>query len=315
MGCVCAHVCACVCAHGRNMCVHACVCTHTCLWGTCMHLCTCVCTCVCVAGPGFGGKGRMTSNTHQRCLLQQFGTSEQGRRMEQMEPRQAISMLGGPGFGAQSCRPRAPLSWREQSLTGGATWLSFKEKLFPPQASLGTEGGRVGSRREGPDHRIRLERENRQGGAGRSQHLAAQRPGSVPGGQRPTSRVVPVLEVPPALPRSQRPRTVQTVACTAHPRVPGRQVGQLPGEGGGSGVSEGHGGETCRNVGDGGEAAGALEEAHLTCQVQFTPQRGNRVKTRLRFALDPLLPEGPQEIRESYVHFRELKCLASLALT
>ena len=62
--------------------------------------------------------------------------------MEQMEPRQAISMRGGPGFRAQSCRPRAPLSWREQSLTGGATWLSFKERLFPPQASLGTEGGK-----------------------------------------------------------------------------------------------------------------------------------------------------------------------------
>ena len=38
--------------------------------------------------------------------------------MEQMEPRQAISMRGGPGFRAQSCRPRAPLSWREQSLAG-----------------------------------------------------------------------------------------------------------------------------------------------------------------------------------------------------
>lgn len=49
-------------------------------------------------------------------------------------------------------------------------------------------------------------------------------PGLVLGGQRPTSRVVPVLEVPPALPRSQQPSTVQTVACTAHPRVPGRQV-------------------------------------------------------------------------------------------
>ena len=49
-------------------------------------------------------------------------------------------------------------------------------------------------------------------------------------------------------------------------------------------------------------------------QSSVTPQRGNSVKTRLKFALHSLLPEGPQEIRGSYVHIRELKCLASLAL-
>ena len=140
-GCVCVCVCVhvCVCAHGGTCGGHMHASVHVCVRA---RMCVCAHACVCVAGPGFGGKGRMTSNTHQRCLLQQLGAPEPGQRTGQREPRQAVSMQGGPGFRARSCRPRAPLSWQEQSLTGRAAWLSFKERLFPPQASLGTEGGK-----------------------------------------------------------------------------------------------------------------------------------------------------------------------------
>ena len=173
----------------------------------------------------------------------------------------------------------------------------------------------MGSKREGSNHRIQLERENRWGW-GEPDEASTWPPGALSSllEQRDASRMVPVLEVPSAPPQSQQPRTVQTAASTTHTCVPGWQVGGFPGEGGRSGVLEGRRGETCRNVGGDGEAAGALEEAHPTCRVQSTPQRGNSVKTRLKFALHSLLPEGPQEIRGSYVHIRELKCLASLAL-
>ena len=107
----------------------------------------------------------------------------------------------------------------------------LQRKTFPTPGKPGNRGRkRVGSRREGPDHRIWLERENRQGGARQSQHLAARSPGSVPGEQRPTSRVVPVLEVPPALPRSHRPRTVQT-GLHRTPTCP-REAGQTASRGG-----------------------------------------------------------------------------------
>ena len=156
--CVCVRVCACVClcTRGNMWGAHACICARVC---ACTHVCLCACVCVC-----------------GRAWLWWEGENDL-KHTPKMPPPTAGRARAGPENGTEGAKTGrlhagwaglqgTVLSTQGAALLAGAEphWESclavLQRKTFPTPGKPGNRGRKgVGSKREGPNHRILLERE------------------------------------------------------------------------------------------------------------------------------------------------------------